>query len=338
MNLRRLNLLRKLAYVPLTMAAQDAMAQQQGGGDPNAQGGDPSMQGGDPSMQGQGGEGMPQMPEGQGGIQIVQGPNGEPIDAETGFIVIDEEQGLEQEPNTGIIFNKFTEEFFTPEGQPMDPQEAQSMIEQAMQQGGEQGGMPQEGMDPSMQGQDPSMMQGQEGGDPSMQGQGSGMMQGQEGMDPSMQGGDPSMQGQDPSMMQGGEGMPQGGSPEMDGMLGNGPMIDPNTGLPIDPNTGYYMQPGQEQGAGEEQDLSEMIPGLEQFMASTDRSIERQDKAMKRVIHDLAGTRTDMQGLRREIQKMNDNNDTLLARVDNLANLIESVIAGSQGGAYPMAE
>lgn len=310
MNLRRLNLLRKLAYVPLTMAAQDAMAQQQVGVDPNAQGGDPSMQG-------QGGEGMPQMPEGQGGIQIVQGPNGEPIDAETGFIVIDEAQGLEQEPNTGIIFNKFTEEFFTPEGQPMDPQEAQYMIEQAMQ----QGGMPQEGVDPSMQGQDPSMMQGV---DPSMQDQDPNMMQSQEGMDP--------------AMMQVGEGVPQGGSTEMDGMLGSGPMIDPNTGLPIDPSTGYYMQPGQEQGVGGEQDLSEMIPGLEQFMASTDRSIERQDKAMKRVIHDLAGTRTDMQGLRREIQKMNDNNDTLLARVDNLANLIESVISGSQGGVYPMAE
>jgi hypothetical protein len=149
--------------------------------------------------------------------------------------------------------------------------------------------------------------------------------------DPSMmqQGGDPSMQGQDPSMM-------QGESPEMDSMLGSGPTIDPNTGLPIDPNTGYYMQPGQD--GGQPQDISEMVPGLEQFMASTDRSIERQDKAMKRVIHDLAGTRTDMQGLRREIQKMNDNNDTILARVDNLANLIESIINGADAGAYPMGD
>lgn len=325
-----LRTLRKNAYVPLTMAAQGALAQQQQGGDPNAQGGDPSMQGQDPNMQGAPQEGMPQMPEQGGGIQIVQGPNGEPIDAETGFIVIDEAQGLEQEPNTGIIFNKFTEEFFTPEGQPMDPQEAQAMIEQAMQgQGGEQ-----QGMDPSMQGQDPSMMQG---GDPNAQGMNPGMMQGQDpnmgqGMDPStMQGMDPNTQGMDPSMM-------QGVSPEMEGMLGSGPMIDPNTGLPIDPNTGYYMQPGQEMPQGPEQDISEMIPGLEQFMAATDRSIERQDKAMKRVIHDLSGTRTDMQGLRREIQKMNDNNDTLLARVDNLANLIESVIAGAHGGAYPMGE
>jgi hypothetical protein len=142
------------------------------------------------------------------------------------------------------------------------------------------------------------------------------------------------MQGQDPAAM-------QQGSPEMDAMLGSGTMIDPNTGLPIDPNTGYYMQPGAAGAEGQEeagQDISEMIPGLEKFMESTHSSIERQDKTMNRVIHDLSGTRTDIQGLRREIQKMNDNNDTLLARVDNLADLIESIISGAGNGPYPMGE
>ena len=287
--------MKKLAYVPLTPAAQEAMASQQGGGqmppqDPSMMGGDPSMQGGqmppqDPSMMG--GE-MPQMP-----IQTVQGPNGEPIDPETGFIVIDPQQGIEQEPTTGILFNKFTGEFMTPEGQPMDPQEAQAMIEEAMasQQGGGQ-----------MPPQDPSMM----GGDPSMQG-------GQ-------------MPPQDPSMM--------GGEMPVDPATG-APIIDDQTGLPINPETGYFANLGEQTqqptSDGDNIDsLDQIMPELASFMERSETQNERQEKFNKVVLRELRSYRNDIQGLRREEEKKNDQMDTALARMENLLDIIENSVLGGQ--------
>ena len=294
------NAMRKLAFVPLAPAAQDAMAQQGGmpPADPNAMGGmpmppaDPSMQGGapmDPAMMG----GMPPQGGAPAPIQTVPGPNGEPIDPETGFIVVDPQQGIEQDPMTGILFSKFTGEFATPEGQPMDPQQAQVMIEQAMAQ---QGGMP---MDPAMQGEAPMPPTGDPNAMPPME--------------PAMMGGDPNAMGGMP--------MPPEAAPAQ-------PSIDDQTGLPIDPETGYYMSPGapmDDAGMG-----AEAIPGLEQFMAKAEKVNDRQDKAIKRMTSEMVGTRTDIQALRREIQQVNDNQDTALARMENILAMLESIIGNQQ--------
>ena len=245
--------MQKKAYVPLTPAAQEAMAAQQQGApmDPAmAQGGmppmpmDPSMQQGmpmDPSMMGgapvdpsmaQGG-GMPPMPmdpnmAAQGGmppqgagmppqqgagmppqqgaqqpIQIVPGPvdpsTGQPIpiDAETGMIVLDPANGVEMDMNTGIVFMKFTNEFYTNDGQPLDPNQAMQMIVEAAA----------GPVDPNQQQQDMAQIQ-------QMQAQSDAMMN--PGMPP--QGGGAPMP-MDPAMMQGApmdpNAMAQGGMPPM---------------------------------------------------------------------------------------------------------------------------
>lgn len=316
------NAMRKLAFVPLAPAAQDAMAQ---GGDPNAMGGMPMPPGGDPAAMGgapmdpnmQGG-GMPMPPGGGAPIQTVPGPNGEPIDPETGFIVVDPQQGIEQDPMTGILFFKFTGEFATPDGQPMDPQQAQQAIEQAMAQGGmpPQGGAP---MDPSMMGGDPSMQGGMPPMDPSMMGGAP--------MDPAMMGGDPNAMGGMPMPPQGED--PNAAPPAEDPAAAQQPTIDEQTGLPLDPETGYYASPGAPTGDAES---GEMIPGLEQFMAKSDKVNDRQDKAIKRMTSEMVGTRTEIQGLRRDIQQINDNQDTALARMENMLAMLESIISSQQAG------
>ncbi len=303
------NAMRKLAFVPLAPAAQDAMAQQGGmpPADPNAMGGmpmppagDPSMQGGapmDPAMMG----GMPPQGAAPAPIQTVPGPNGEPIDPETGFIVVDPQQGIEQDPMTGILFSKFTGEFATPDGQPLDPQQAQMMIEQAMSQGGmpQQGGAP---MDPAMMGGMPMPTAGDTNAMPSL--------------DPATTGVDPIAAGEVPA------------TPEAEAATSAQPSIDDQTGLPVDPETGYYMSPGSftEDAASE----PEVIPGLEQFMAKADKVNDRQDKAIKRMTSEMVGTRTDIQALRREIQQVNDNQDTALARMENILAMLESLIGSQQ--------
>jgi hypothetical protein len=247
----------------------------------------------DPNMQG----GMPMPPGGGAPIQTVPGPNGEPIDPETGFIVVDPQQGVEQDPMTGILFFKFTGEFATPDGQPMDPQQAQMAIEQAMQQVG--------GMTP-------------QGGDPAAMGGGMPMPP----MDPSMMGGapmDPNMQGGDPNAA----------PPAADPAAAQQPTIDEQTGLPMDPETGYYVSQGAPTG---DPASDEMIPGLEQFMAKADKVNDRQDKAIKRMTSEMVGTRTEIQGLRRDIQQVNDNQDTALARMENMLAMLESIISSQQAG------
>ena len=267
------------------------------------QGGDPAVAGG---MHPQGGQ-----------IQTVPGPNGEPIDPETGFIVVDPQQGIEQDPLTGILFSKFTGEFATPDGQPIPPDQAQAMIEDAMaQQGGAMppqdgtpAGDPGMGMPPPA---DPAMMQ------PPMPPQGD---------DPNaMPPMDPAM---DPAMMQGG-GMPPAEDPAMAGQ--QAPVIDDQTGLPIDPETGYYTSGAAITGQDQ---YGEMIPGLEQFIAKAEKVNDRQDKAIKRMTSEMVGTRTDIQGLKREIEQTNDNQDTILARMENILALLESVV-GRVGGVQPM--
>jgi hypothetical protein len=301
---RVFNVLQKLAYVPLTPAAEEAVA----GGMP-PQGGMPPM---DPAM-GQGGGmppmppmdpnmgGQPPMPPQGGGVQAVPGPNGEPIDPETGFIVIDPAAGIEQDPLTGILFNKSNGEFATPDGQLIPPDQAQAMIEEAMAMA-QGGAMPPQGGMPPMPPMDPAA-----------------------GAMPPMS---------DPAMTQ------QPGQPQLDpmseAMAGGQPMIDPQSGLPIDPATGMFAQSPQAAapagGVGEGR-IEELMSGLEGFMDKNDKISDRQDKLNKRMLHDLAGTRTDIQGVRREIQQLNDNQDTLMARLENVLNVLESMMGRPRGSA-----
>ena len=343
----------KLAYLPLTPAAQQAVQQ-----DPAAQGGqppqDPAMmqeqppmppQGqppqGDPNMQG----GMPPMPPEQGGqqmppqgaqppqIQVIPGPNGEQVDAETGFIVLDLQQGIEQDPITGIMLNKMTGEFATPDGQPLDPQTAMQILTQAYQQA-QQGGqqMAPQG-DPNMQGgqpapmppQDPAMMQGQ----PPMPPQGQPMMQQQANADPAMMQEQPSMP-------------PQGQFDANAGM-----QIDPNTGMPIDPATGGLIDvtTGQiidpNSGAAIPPAIPQSAPmfsddpEIQAFVKDTQRALQTNEKNSRRIAQDLNGLRTDVQGLRRELEKVNDNADTTQARLDNLLAVAEQAI-GQKGMIEPI--
>lgn len=372
-------LMAKKAYVPLTPAAQEAMAGQQAppqGGmppqDPSMMGGQPPM---DPSMMGQGSPAMPPMPMDpsmMGGqppmdpsmaqgqqmppIPVVSGPNGEPIDAETGFIVVDFAQGIEQDPMTGILLNKYTGEFMTPEGQPIPP-------EQAMQMMGQGGGMPQQG-DPSMMGgqppMDPSMMGGQPPMDPSAMPPQGGMP-----MDPSMMQGQPMMQqtasAEDPMAMMG-QGMPMQ-APPIQGEFNEaaGMQVDPNTGMPIDPATGMLIDPstgnlidpatgqpvsgGQQMGAApmpgqgvDATQLLENIPGLQEFINNAPKQMESLDKDIVKATHDISGMRTDLQGMRRELSAVKDENRTLYDRMDNCLQVVEQLVGMLSGGQQPGAE
>ena len=167
------------------------------------------------------------------------------------------------------------------------------------------------------------------------------MAQQQPPMDPAMAGGQPPM---DPAMMQGG-GMPPmppmdpsmmgGAMPPEDPaaqMASGAPVIDPQSGLPIDPSTGMFTNTppaGAPTDSGVEGGLGEAMPGFEAFIDKYEKTADRQDKLNKRILHDLSGTRTDIQGVRREIQQLNDDQDTLLARLENVLNLLERMLGGA---------
>jgi hypothetical protein len=234
--------------------------------------------GGDPNAVPQQGGQMPP-------IQTVPGPDGMPIDVETGFVVLDMQQGIEQDPLTGILFNKSLMEFATPDGQPLDPNQAIQMIEQArMQQGGQ---MPPQGapMPPPSASAQPPMQQ---------------MASAEAGADPNAL----------------------------------GVAMDPATGMPIDPNTGMAYDPstGQPMGGGQAspEALLEAVPGLQEYLTKVPQQLETQEKTMTKLMHEVAGYRTDVQGIRREVQKNNDNMDTMAARMENILALVEQLL-GSQG-------
>lgn len=276
--------LQKLAFSPFTPDAQMAAAAAPQGGMP-PQAGAPM----DPAMA-QGGAPAPMPPQGGApAIQTVPGPNGEPIDPNTGFIVLDPAQGLEQEPLTGIIVNVMTGEFMTPDGQPMDPNQAMQMIEQAM-------------------------MQAQQGGAP---------------MDPAM------AQGGAPAPMP-----PQGGAPAQSFDPATGQMIDDTTGMPVDPNTGMLIDPTT--GQMIDPNTGATAPGAQQMPMFDDPEIIEQvqnaikevpamSKELARVEKQQNATRTDIQGLRREVQTLTDNQDAVLSRLDNVLNIIERTYGGLNG-------
>jgi hypothetical protein len=283
--------LQKIAFSPFTedaqMAAQQPMMPPQGGMSPQQPPMDPTMQGGMPP---QGGAPAP--------IQTVPGPNGEPIDPETGFIVIDPQQGIEQDPFTGILFNKFTQEFMTPDGQPMDPNQAMQMIEQAMSQA--------QGMDSSMQGMPPQ--------------------DAQPPMDPAMMGG-MQPQGEQPVMPQQGAGQtfdPATGQmiDDATGMLvdqSTGMLVDPSTGQMIDPNTGAIAPSAQQMPMFDDPEIMAQVQDVLKEVPSMSKELARVEKQNNQV-------RTDLQGLRREIQTLNDNQDAVLSRIDNATALIEQLM------------
>ena len=354
--------MQKKAYVPLTPAAQEAMAAQQQGApmDPAmAQGGmppmpmDPSMQQGmpmDPSMMGgapvdpsmaQGG-GMPAMPMdpamAQGGapsqgapmpsqqgvaqpIQIVPGPvdpsTGQPvpIDAETGMIVIDPANGVEMDMNTGIVFMKFTNEFYTNDGQPLDPNQAMQMIVEAAA----------GPVDPNQQQQDMAQIQ-------QMQAQSDAMMN--PGMPP--QGGGAPMP-MDPSMMQGApmdpNAMAQGGMSAMamdPSMMGGAPanpamtpVADPATmsqqAAPVDPAAaGMPMFDNTADIQGTLAQLMQMQEDQARIQSEQQADIDAANKLSDNTNKVVKKLMDSTNALRREISAYHDNNERLAAEIESL--------------------
>ena len=352
--------MQKKAYVPLTPAAQEAMAAQQRGApmDPAmAQGGmppmpmdpsmrqgmpmDPSMMGGapaDPSMM-QGG-GMPPMPmdpnmAAQGGmppqgagmpprqpIQIVPGPvdpsTGQPIpiDAETGMVVIDPANGVEMDMNTGIVFMKFTNEFYTNDGQPLDPNQAMQMIVEAAA----------GPVDPNQQRQDMAQIQ-------QMQEQSDAMMN--PGLPP--QGGGAPMP-MDPSMMQGApmdpNAMAQGGMPPMPmdpSMLGGAPVdqaamppaADPaavtQQAAPVDPAAaGMPMFDDTAEIQGTLAQLMRMQEDQARVQSEQQADIDAANKLSDNTNKVVKKLMDSTNALRREISAYHDNNERLAAEIETL--------------------
>lgn len=357
--------MQKKAYVPLTPAAQEAMAAQQQGApmDPAmAQGGmppmpmDPSMQQGmpmDPSMMGgapvdpamaQGG-GMPPMPmdpnmaaqgdmppQGAGmppqqgapqqPIQIVPGPidpsTGQPIpvDAETGMIVLDPANGVEMDMNTGIVFMKFTNEFYTNDGQPLDPNQAMQMIVEAAA----------GPVDPNQQQQDMAQIQQMQAQsdammNPGMPAQGGGapmpmdpsMMQGAP-MDPNAmaQGGMPPMP-VDPSMMGGAPADPAAMSPAADpaAMAQQAAPVDPAAaGMPMFDNTAE-IQGTLAQLMQMQEDQARIQSEQQADIDAANKLSDNTNKVVKKLMDST-------NALRREISAYHDNNERLAAEIESL--------------------
>lgn len=343
------NWLNKVAYVPLTMAAQQAPAQSmspqnaQAGGMPPMMppGGDPSMRGapaagvmppeamtgGMPPMQG----GMPPMPEQQaaGGMQEPQ------IDPSTGFIILDLQQGIMQDPLTGLLYNAQLDQFAAPDGSGVIPDEqAIQMITQArmMQaQGGDQNVMPvpSQGVPVPVQ---PGIMQPPMGGAPAPA-----------PMPPQIPpAGPPPMrqtaaaETDDSSFMQAMPPVPQGTFDQATGMMmdpASGMPIDQATGMLIDPATGSMIDPSTGQPVPVDNGMNEAamntdIP-VDEYLNTIITSTQATEKNIDRVQKETSGLRTDLQGLRREIQKTNDTQDTVMARMDNLLNIMESILGQS---------
>lgn len=304
--------MRKCAFSPFTDAAQQApQAPTQEGG---AMGGQPVPQGGQAPQQDMSSQ-----------LNIVQGPNGEMIDQNTGFIVLDAQQGILQDPLTGILLNLSTQEFATPDGQLLDPQEAQQQIEQAymQQQQQQQGGQAPQG-DPAMQDEQGTPMEQptQQVGQPTEQ-----PMQGSAPTDPT-----------DPTMAQG-QAAPQGGQgqtydPEtgmyVDDATGmpvdpqTGMLVDPSTGQQIDPTTGQIVTPNMEaQAVSDDPAIQQELMG---YMQSLEQKVERQDKGNATLSRKLDSARTDIQGLRREVQSLGDKSDAAIASLENTAALLEDLL------------
>ena len=345
--------MRKQAYVPLTPAAQEAMAAQQQGApmDPAmAQGGmppmpmDPSMQGMpmdpsmmqgapmdpnamaqgggmppmpmDPSMMAQGGmppqgAGMPPqggMPPQQGAqqpIQMVPGPvdpsTGQPIpiDAETGMIVIDPANGVEMDMNTGIVFMKFTNEFYTNDGQPLDPNQAMQMIVEAAA----------GPVDPNQQQQDMAQIQQMQAQSDAMSGQGMPPQGGGMPMDPSMMGGAP----MDPNAMA------QGGMPADPNAMPADPNAMTPQAAPVDPAAaGMPMFDNTAEIQGTLAQLMQMQEDQARIQSEQQADIDAANKLSDNTNKVVKKLMDSTNALRREISAYHDNNERLAAEIESL--------------------
>ena len=279
--------LKKQAFVPYTQEAMNPPAP--GGGQvppPEAAAGQPMP----PETQGASAQGAAP------NIQIVQGPNGEPVDAETGFIVLDPQQGIEQDPLTGILFNKSLNEFATPEGQPLDTNEAIQMIEQARQQAGEAGGQP---VPPGAQAAPADAAPEQ------VPPEAAPAPQGPQTFDPSTG-----------MMIDDATGMP----------------VDPNTGMPVDPNTGAPVDPqtgapAQVPQGGENLPFTS-DPEVLQALDAVTKDNERLAKTVSGLNRNVNSIRTDIQGLRRELHDKADAQEATFQRMDNLLSVLEQALGG----------
>ena len=171
-----------------------------------------------------------------------------------------------------------------------------------------------------------------------------GAQQAMGGMPPAGPEGQPPM---DPAMMQGGgmppmgpEGMPpQGGEmPPMDPSMGGMPPQSPMPGPDGSINGTFPPVPAEQlpgaapaAPAGEEGDIDSMLPGFSDFMSRTEQQANKQGKINQRVIKELSGVRGDLQGVMRELAQFTDNQDTLLARLTDLANRLERHMAATTG-------
>jgi hypothetical protein len=91
--------------------------------------------------------------------------------------------------------------------------------------------------------------------------------------------------------------------------------------------------PGAPAG-GLEEGIESTMPGFEAFVDKYEKLSDRQDKLNKRMLHDIAGARTDLQRMGRELEQVNDNHDVILARLENILGMLERMLGGGapQGG------
>jgi septal ring factor EnvC (AmiA/AmiB activator) len=73
-------------------------------------------------------------------------------------------------------------------------------------------------------------------------------------------------------------------------------------------------------------------PEVQKTLSDIMKRNERTDKQVASLARNINATRTDIQGVRREVAELNDNQDVVLQRIDNLLSLIERLLGGQQQG------
>lgn len=209
--------------------------------------------------------------------------------------------------NTGIVFMKFTNEFYTNDGQPLDPNQAMQMIVEAAA----------GPVDPNQQQQDMAQIQ-------QMQAQSDAMM------NPGMPAqGDAAPMPMDPSMMQGmpmdPNTMAQGGMPPMPmdpSMMGGAPVdqaamaqqaapVDPAAaGMPMFDNTAD-IQGTLAQLMQMQEDQARVQSEQQADINAANKLSDNTNKVVKKLMDST-------NALRREISAYHDNNERLAAEIETL--------------------
>lgn len=160
------------------------------------------------------------------------------------------------------------------------------------------------------------------------------MSGGQPPMDPAMMSGDPAM-------------MEQVGMPPMDpaaAAAAGGMMPPPPPMEDLAMMQGGAMPPAPQEAVSAmgasagavEGDIESMMPGFEEFIAKSEQQAVSQDKTNKRVIKEIAGARADMQGMRRELEQLEDTQDVLLARLTDVVDRFERAMGGQISAGGPL--